>query len=76
MNASPLNRTRIAEHEANVRGRPTETLIRQLSANRVAARGRDAQGRKLFCHILPFRPWFVREILWMRDELRRRAHAL
>lgn len=62
--------------EANVRARPTEMLLRQLSANRVAARGRDANGHKLFCHIKPFRPHFVREMLWMRDELRKRRKAI
>lgn len=61
------------EHEANVRARPTEMLERQLQANRKAARDRmDKYGRKTFQHILPYRPWFVREILAMRDELRKR----
>jgi hypothetical protein len=62
------------DHEANVRGRPTEMLERQLLANRKAARERFVPNtrRKTFQHILPYRPHFVREILWMRDELRRR----
>lgn len=50
-------------------------LVRQLAANRAAAKGRDKHGRKLFCHILPYRPHFVREMLAMRSELRRRAAA-
>jgi hypothetical protein len=62
----------VTDHEANVRSRPTEMLIRQLQANRKAARDRDEKGRKKFPHILPYRPHFVREILWMRYELRRR----
>lgn len=57
-----------------IEDRPTEMLERQLMANRLAARNRkDQYGRKTFPHILPYRPHFVREILAMRAELRRRA---
>jgi hypothetical protein len=63
----------MTDHETNVRCRPTDMLKRGLAANRVSARGRDARGRKLFCHVMPFRPYFVREMLWMRDELRLRS---
>jgi len=56
-----------------IKDRPTDMLQRQLAANRVAARGRDKHGRKLFCHLMPFRPYFVREMLAMRAELRRRS---
>jgi len=58
-----------------IQDRPTDMLERQLAANRLAARGRDRMGRKLFCHLLPFRPYFVREMLAMRAELRKRATA-
>lgn len=53
--------------------RPTDMLQRQLAANRAAAKGRDRNRRKLFCHVLPFRPYFVREMLAMRCELRLRG---
>lgn len=54
--------------------RPTEMLERQLLANRKAARERrDKYGRPTFQHILPYRPHFVRDILAMRAELKRRA---
>ena len=56
--------------------RPTDMLIRQLQANRLAARKRlDKHGRKTFPHILPYRPHFVREIIAMRAELHKRAAA-
>jgi hypothetical protein len=56
--------------------RPTEMLERQLLANRKAARQRlDKYGRKTFQHIMPYRPHFVRDILAMRAELRRRNAA-
>lgn len=55
-----------------IEDRSTDMLKRQLAANRVAAKGRDRYGRKLFCHILPYRPYFVREMLAMRAELRKR----
>lgn len=48
--------------------RPTEMLLRQMLANRSAARRRDHHA-----HVLPFRPYFVREILAMRAELKRRG---
>jgi hypothetical protein len=53
--------------------RPTDMLLRQLLANRKAARDRDAKGRKKFPHLLPFRPYFVREMMAMRAELRSRG---
>lgn len=57
--------------------RPTEMLLRQLLANRKAARERrDAKGRLTFQHILPYRPYFVRDILAMRAELRKRGVRL
>lgn len=56
----------------NIADRPTDMLERQLAANRVAARGRDRHGRKLFCHLMPYRPYFVREIIAMRRELKQR----
>lgn len=67
--------TQMSEHEANVRSRTTESLRRQLLANRKAARERFIPNtrRKTFQHILPYRPYFVREMWWMRDELRKRS---
>ena len=62
-----------SKHEVNVRARTTEELERGLLANRKHAIARDPKGRKLWGHILPFRPFFVREMLWMRDELRKRS---
>lgn len=56
----------------NIAERPTDMLLRQHTANRAAAKGRDRLGRKLFCHLLPYRPYFVREMLAMRAELRAR----
>lgn len=52
-------------------------LERQLLANRKAARERFIPNtkRKTFQHILPYRPYFVRDILAMRAELRRRSDA-
>ena len=55
-----------------IEDRPTDMLLRQQAANRAAAKGRDRHGRKLFCHLMPFRPHFVREMLAMRAELRQR----
>jgi hypothetical protein len=57
-----------------IEDRPTDMLLRQMQANRNAARNRrDKNGRPTFPHILPYRPHFVREILEMRRELRRRG---
>lgn len=67
----------MTDAEFNVRTRGTEMLKRQLAANRNAARYRNPEtGRRHFAHVMPFRPHFVREMLWMRDELRiRRAYS-
>ena len=62
----------MTDHEANVRSRPTEMLERQLLANRKHVVDRDPKGRKLWGHLPQYRPFFVREMLWMRDELRKR----
>ena len=51
-----------------IEDRPTDMLLRQLAANRSAARD-----QKHHAHIDRYRPHFVREILAMRAELRRRA---
>lgn len=53
--------------------RPTDMLMRQQAANRNAARYRNPEtGKRHHAHIPQFRPWFVREMLAMRAELRRR----
>lgn len=58
----------------NIEDRPTDMLMRQLAANRFAARYRNPEtGRRNFSHILPYRPFFVREMLAMRAELQKRA---
>lgn len=65
--------TRIEEHIANVRSRPTDSLRRAMQANREAACYRNPEtGRRHFAHLPEFRPWFVREILTIREELRNR----
>jgi hypothetical protein len=51
----------------NLESRPTEMLERQLAANRHAARD-----QRHHAHIDRYRPHFVREILAIRAELRRR----
>lgn len=48
--------------------RPADMLRRQLLANRKAARD-----RRSFAHLMPYRPHFVRDILALRAELRRRG---
>lgn len=60
---------------AYVAARPTEMLVRQLAANRSAARYRNPEKPKVrhHAHIDKYRPHFVREILAMRAELRRRV---
>lgn len=65
----------MSDHERNVRARPTEMLLRQMKANRNAARYRNPEKPKVrhHAHIDRFRPYFVREMLWMRDELRKRG---
>lgn len=47
--------------------RPTEMLLRQLAANRGAARQ-----RRHYAHQTPYRRRFVLEMIAMRAELRRR----
>jgi len=56
----------------NISDRPTNMLHRQLMAMRLAAR---AHYPKSFAHLMPYRPHFVREILAMRAELRRRNES-
>lgn len=57
-----------------IEDRPTDMLERQLDANRKAARYRNPETRRRsFAHIMPYRPHFVREILAMRAELRKRG---
>lgn len=65
------------EHIANVRARPTEMLVRQLAANRNAARYRNPEKPWIrhHAHVAAFRPWFVREMMAMRDELRKRRSS-
>ena len=54
--------------------RPTDMLLRQLQANRNAARYRNPEtGKRHHAHVAQFRPYFVREIIAMRDELRKRG---
>lgn len=58
----------------SIESRPTDMLQRQLHANRVAARMRNPEtGRRHFAHTLPYRPFFVREMLAMKEELRKRG---
>ena len=52
--------------------RPTDMLLRQQEANRKAARYRDDKGRQNFCHLPMFRFAFIRDILAIRAELRKR----
>jgi hypothetical protein len=60
----------------DIQARPTEMLERQMQANRNAARFRNPEtGRQNFSHLLPYRPYFVREMLAMRRELQRRGAA-
>lgn len=57
----------------NISDRPTEMLLRQLKANRNAARYRNPEtGKRHHAHLAQYRPHFVREILAMRAELRNR----
>lgn len=57
-----------------IEDRPTEMLVRQLAANRSAARYRNPEnGKRHHAHLMPYRPHFVREILAMRAVLRTRA---
>lgn len=54
--------------------RPTDMLLRQLKANRNAARYRNPEtGQRHHAHVKLFRPYFVREMLAMRAELRKRG---
>jgi hypothetical protein len=50
-----------------IKDRPTDMLERQMQANRNAARN-----RRHHAHLAQYRPHFVREILAMRQELRKR----
>jgi hypothetical protein len=51
-------------------------LERQLRANRNAAKFRNPEtGRQNFSHLLPYRPYFVREMWAMRRELQSRDAA-
>jgi hypothetical protein len=53
--------------------RPTEMLLEQQDANRKAARYRNPEtGQRHFCHLKTFRAAFVKDMLAIRDELRRR----
>jgi hypothetical protein len=61
-----------------VRERPTEMLLRQMQANRSAARYRNPEKPWIrhHAHLPRFRPYFVGEMLAMRAELRlRRANS-
>lgn len=59
-----------------IASRPTDMLLRQLDANRRAARWRNpANGRRHYCHEPRYRRIFVVEMLAMRAELRSRAGA-
>lgn len=49
--------------------RPTDMLLRQMQANRNAARYRNDYKRH-FCHLPIFRSAFIRDILAIRNELR------
>jgi hypothetical protein len=54
--------------------RPTEMLLRQLTANRKAIRDRHpVTGKKTFPHFDLFRPAFIRDILEIRRVLRSRG---
>ena len=60
-------------HPYPLEKRPTEMLVRQMQANRNAARYRNPEnGKRHHAHVDLFRPYFVRELLAMRAELRRR----
>ena len=61
----------------NIADRPTDMLLRQHAANRSAAKYRNPEtGKRHHAHLPQFRPWFVREILAMRSELRHRYVSL
>jgi hypothetical protein len=54
----------------DIKDRPTDMIHRQLAANRSAARCYDTENnRRHFAHLLPYRPYFVIEMLAMRKEL-------
>ena len=63
---------------AYVKDRPTEMLVRQLQANRNAARYRNPEKPHIrhHAHLPRFRPYFIGEMLAMRRELRQRAARL
>lgn len=53
--------------------RPTDMLMRQLAANRSAARYRNLEtGQRHHGHLPVFRPHFVNDIILLRRELRAR----
>jgi len=53
--------------------RPTEMLLRQLSALRSAAKHRNNEtNQRHFCHLPMFREAFVRDIILIRNELKNR----
>jgi hypothetical protein len=53
--------------------RPTDMLIRQQEANRKAVTYRNSEtGRRHYCHYALFRAAFIRDILAIRKELRKR----
>ena len=57
-----------------IEDRPTDMLLRQFKANRNAARYRNPEtGKRHHAHVAQFRPYFVREMLAMRKELRLRG---
>lgn len=57
-----------------VKDRPTEMLVRQMRANRNAAKYRNPEKPWIrhHAHLPRFRPYFVGEMLAMRAELKRR----
>lgn len=68
-----MQTSKYAEYVAR---RPTEMLLRQLEANRNAARYRNPEtGKRHHAHVMEFRKHFVLEILAMRAELRSRGVA-
>jgi hypothetical protein len=51
--------------------RPIDMLVRQLAANRSAARYRNKEtGLRHFCHEPIFRPYFINDIILLRHALR------
>ncbi len=53
--------------------RPTDMLLRQLAANRSAARYRNPEtGLRHHGHLPTFRPHFVNDIILLKREIRAR----